>query len=145
MAETHQADATRSPWLLGLMFAALLPVAALVIGAFIGALSSAVASALVLVAFAAILLAAGAVAARQGANGALVGAIAAGFAAAIIAAMQLFRVAIIFWGNRFLEDASVSTNRLLNTLYALLLVVVAAAIGALLGWIGGKLATRRAA
>lgn len=145
MAETHQADATQSPWLLGLMFAALLPVAVIVIGAIAALLSPALARVLVPVVFAAILLAAGAVAARRGASAPLVGAIAAGFAALIIALIQLFRIAIVFWGNRFIEDASVSTNRFLNTLYALLLVVVAVAIGALLGWIGARLAGRRAA
>lgn len=132
-----RADRRASPWALGLLFGMLLLLALPLMGVASGFLDEGIARVLLFMIWAVTLVACGATAARYGASGAIAGGVAGGMLAILIVILQLFRVALRLIRLTY-TDLDFTGARLVNLLWTLVMLMIAVAIGALLGWLGGK-------
>lgn len=141
---TAQETRRANPWVIGLLFGALLLLALPFVGVASGYLDEDVARGLLFGIWAAILLACGATAARFGASGAMAGGIAGGMLAMLLVILQFTRVALRLVRMTY-TDIEFTGGRLYTLLGTLVVLVVTVAVGALLGWIGAKLSPSRTA
>lgn len=141
---TAQENRRANPWVLGPLFGALLLLTLPIVGVISGFLDEGVARGLLFVIWAVILIVCGATAARYGVSGAMAGGIAGGMLAMLLVILQFTRVALRLVRLSYTDIAFTGT-RLYTLLGTLVVLIIAVAIGALLGWLGAKLSPGRTA